>query len=98
MKSLYTLLVSLILAFSTSVWADSPSKAELYEGIEVTVNINTATAEELSALLVGIGDKKAQEIVQYRDQNGAFQKPDDLANVKGIGAATVEKNRKRIEL
>ncbi len=98
MKSLYTLLVSLMLAFSTSVWADSPSKAELYEGIEVTVNINTATAEELSALLVGIGDKKAQEIVQYRDQNGAFQKPDDLANVKGIGAATVEKNRKRIEL
>ena len=98
MKSLYPLLVSLMLAFSTSVWADSPSKAELYEGIEVTVNINTATAEELSALLVGIGDKKAQEIVQYRDQNGAFQKPDDLANVKGIGAATVEKNRKRIEL
>jgi competence protein ComEA len=49
-------------------------------------------------LLVGIGDKKAQEIVQYRDQNGSFQKPDDLANVKGIGAATVEKNRKRIEL
>jgi len=98
MKSLYTLLVSLMLAFSTSVWAGSPSKAELYEGIEVTVNINTATAEELSALLVGIGDKKAQEIVQYRDQNGAFQKPDDLANVKGIGAATVEKNRKRIEL
>ena len=98
MKSLYTLLVSLMLAFSTSVWADSPSKAELYEGIEVTVNINTATPEELSALLVGIGDKKAQEIVQYRYQNGAFQKPDDLANVKGIGAATVEKNRKRIEL
>jgi competence protein ComEA len=98
MKSLYTLLMSLMIAFSVSVWADSPSKAELYEGIEVTVNINTATAEELSALLVGIGDKKAQEIVQYRDQNGAFQKPDDLANVKGIGAATVEKNRKRIEL
>ncbi|MDK9764345.1 ComEA family DNA-binding protein [Vibrio sp. D420a] len=98
MKSLYTLLMSLMIVFSASAWADSPSKAELYEGIEVTVNINTATAEELSALLVGIGDKKAQEIVQYRDQNGSFQKPDDLANVKGIGAATVEKNRKRIEL
>ncbi|UTT85203.1 helix-hairpin-helix domain-containing protein [Vibrio pelagius] len=98
MKSLYTLLMSFMIAFSASVWADSPSKAELYEGIEVTVNINTATAEELSALLVGIGDKKAEEIVQYRDQHGAFQKPDDLANVKGIGVATVEKNRKRIEL
>lgn len=98
MKSLYTLLMSFMIAFSASVWADSPSKAELYEGIEVTVNINTATAEELSALLVGIGDKKAEEIVQYRDQHGAFQKPEDLANVKGIGVATVEKNRKRIEL
>lgn len=62
MKSLYTLLVSLMLAFSTSVWADSPSKAELYEGIEVTVNINTATAEELSALLVGIGGKKRRRL------------------------------------
>ena len=98
MRNLYPLLMSLLFAFGAPVMADSPTKAELYEGIEITVNINTATAEELSALLQGIGDKKAQEIVQYREQHGLFKKPDDLANVKGIGDATVEKNRKRIEL
>ena len=32
MKSLYTLLMSLMIVFSASAWADSPSKAELYEG------------------------------------------------------------------
>ena len=81
-----------------AVFADSPTKAELYDGIEITVNINTATAEELSALLVGVGDKKAKEIVDYREQNGAFTTADDLASVKGIGEATVEKNRERIQL
>ncbi|ERM61469.1 DNA uptake protein [Vibrio cyclitrophicus FF75] len=70
----------------------------MYDGIEITVNINKATAEELSALLVGVGDKKAQEIVDYRDKHGAFTKPSDLVNVKGIGEATVEKNRERIQL
>jgi competence protein ComEA len=86
------------LPLSSAVFADSPTKAELYDGIEITVNINTATAEELSALLVGVGDKKAQEIVDYRDKNGDFSTADSLVNIKGIGEATVEKNRKRIQL
>lgn len=92
------LLLSFLITLSSAVFADSPTKAELYDGIEITVNINTATAEELSALLVGVGDKKAQEIVDYRDQNGAFTTADDLVSVKGIGEATVEKNRERIQL
>ena len=92
------LLLSFLITLSSAVFADSPTKAELYDGIEITVNINTATAEELSALLVGVGNKKAQEIVDYRDQNGAFTTADDLVSVKGIGEATVEKNRERIQL
>ena len=92
------LLLSFLITLSSAVFADSPTKAELYDGIEITVNINTATAEELSALLVGVGDKKAQEIVDYRDQNGAFTTADDLVSVKWIGEATVEKNRERIQL
>eukprot|EP00487_Bulimina_marginata_P002781 TRINITY_DN16370_c0_g1_i1.p1 TRINITY_DN16370_c0_g1~~TRINITY_DN16370_c0_g1_i1.p1 ORF type:complete len:100 (-),score=35.64 TRINITY_DN16370_c0_g1_i1:4-303(-) len=64
MRTIYsTLLLSFLMLLSPAVFADSPTKAELYDGIEITVNINTATAEELSALLVGVGDKKAQEIV-----------------------------------
>ncbi|WP_372384528.1 ComEA family DNA-binding protein [Vibrio sp. BS-M-Sm-2] len=99
MRTIYsTLLLSFLMLLSPAVFADSPTKAELYDGIEITVNINTATAEELSALLVGVGDKKAQEIVVYREQNGAFTTADDLASVKGIGEATVKKNRERIQL
>ncbi len=69
-----------------------------YEGIEVLVNINQADAEELATQLVGVGMKKARLIVEYRVANGPFRSADDLANVSGIGAATIEKNRQRIAL
>ncbi len=99
MRAIYsTLLLSFLITLSSAVFADSPTKAELYDGIEITVNINTATAEELSALLVGVGEKKAKEIVDYREKNGEFSSVDSLVNVKGIGEATVEKNRERIQL
>jgi competence protein ComEA len=68
------------------------------EGIEITVNINQASAEELAELLTGVGLKKAQEIVDYRMQNGPFKTANDLSHVKGIGTTTVEKNRDRILL
>ncbi|MGQ5485528.1 ComEA family DNA-binding protein [Photobacterium damselae] len=69
-----------------------------YEDIEIVVNINKANAEELDKLLVGVGPDKAENIIQYRKQNGKFATADDLAKVKGIGPSTVEKNRDRIEL
>jgi len=59
------------------------------------VNINTADAQTL-ATLNGIGASKADAIVAYREANGPFQSADDLDNVKGIGASTVEKNADRI--
>ncbi|KLV03934.1 transporter [Photobacterium aquae] len=69
-----------------------------HEGIEITVNINDANAEELDELLVGIGPEKAQSIIEFRTQNGKFTSIEQLSEVKGIGPATVEKNRKRIQL
>lgn len=57
------------------------------------VNINTAGAEAISRELKGVGMKKAQAIVEYRNQNGDFQSPEDLLNVKGIGSAVLEDNR-----
>ncbi len=62
------------------------------------VNINKASAKEIAASLDGVGDKKAQEIVKYRKQNGAFTSIDQVGNVKGIGDKTLEKNKKNIKL
>lgn len=62
------------------------------------VNINTADAETISAELQGVGITKAIAIVEYRKANGPFKSQDDLVQVKGIGARTVEINRKNILL
>ncbi|QOY54051.1 helix-hairpin-helix domain-containing protein [Candidatus Sulfurimonas marisnigri] len=56
-----------------------------------TVDINNADQTELSSIN-GIGAKKADAIIKYRSTN-CFKSIDELANVKGIGAKTVEKNR-----
>ena len=63
-----------------------------------TVNINTADAQELARNLTGVGGSKAEAIVRYREQFGAFESVEELAEVTGIGAATVERNRARIVL
>ncbi|MEH6627105.1 MAG: ComEA family DNA-binding protein [Motiliproteus sp.] len=62
------------------------------------VNINTADASSLAKLLSGVGDAKAAEIVRYREQNGPFGRVEQLAEVKGIGKALVQRNFDRIRL
>lgn len=62
------------------------------------VNINTADAAAIDAVLLNVGPAKAQAIVDYRKANGIFKSAEELAMVKGIGLKTVEKNRDRIEL
>jgi competence protein ComEA len=59
------------------------------------VNINTATAEELSTL-PGIGPTKAQSIIDYRTTSGPFQSIEDIKKVRGIGDATFEKLKDKI--
>src|SRR5262245_29000318 len=55
-----------------------------------TININTATKDELVAL-PGIGPAKAQAILDYRKAHGPFKTVDELKDVKGIGAKRFEK-------
>lgn len=62
------------------------------------INVNTATASELQKALIGIGAKKAEAIVQYRESHGKFTAVEQLLEVQGIGKATLEKNRERIIL
>ncbi|OOF82441.1 competence protein ComE [Rodentibacter ratti] len=59
------------------------------------LNINTATASEIQKSLIGIGAKKAEAIVQYREKYGNFTTAEQLLEVQGIGKATLEKNRDR---
>lgn len=61
-----------------------------------SVNINSADAAQLSSALSGVGEKKAQQIVAWRQQHGPFKSLDDLAKVKGVGPKMVERNKERI--
>lgn len=59
------------------------------------INLNTATLAELQTIS-GIGAKRAQDIIDYRDANGGFSSVDDLANVSGIGEKTLEKLKSEV--
>jgi len=61
-----------------------------------TVNINTADAATLARVLHNVGPAKAEAIVAWRKENGAFKSMEQLALVKGIGLNTIERNRERI--
>lgn len=75
----------LLLASTASAEASKPSETK-------RINVNTAPSSELVAL-PGIGPKKAEAIVLYREANGRFATVDDMIQVKGIGAKTLEKLR-----
>lgn len=66
--------------------ADKPAAAEAGK---VKLNLNTATAEQLSAL-PGVGEVTARAIVDFRGVNGPFKSAEDLVQVKGIGEKKVE--------
>ena len=73
-------------------WASAVAGLLLTFGAQATpVNVNTADMQAISDALPGIGPAKAQAIVDYRTQHGPFKAKEDLSNVPGIGAATLEK-------
>ncbi|OHV12203.1 ComEA family DNA-binding protein [Kushneria phosphatilytica] len=84
-------LVALGLMTPTAL-ADDTSPAS-----RVSVNINTATVEELASL-PGIGEKKAADIIEDRKAHGEYDSVDSLTRVKGIGEATVDGLRDRADI
>lgn len=63
---------------------------------EEKVDINTADADQLATTLDGVGEVRAQAIVEYRESNGEFPSVAALTSVSGIGPATLESNRDRL--
>jgi competence protein ComEA len=61
------------------------------------IRLNSATSEQLQQLS-GIGEKKAEAILQYRQAHGKFKTIDELQQIKGIGPKLLQKNRDRLAL
>ena len=75
--------------------AQAPTSQKKEVGKEGKVNINTATVEELKTLK-GIGEKKAEAIIEYRKQNGSFKNKEELMKVRGIGKKLYESFQERV--
>lgn len=81
-----------------------PTQQQSFKQVSSSVNIssdkislNHANLQQLQSLS-GVGEKKAQAIIEYRQKHGAFKALDELMNVKGIGPKLLEKNRSRLIL
>lgn len=83
MDILKKLLFVTLLAFSSTLIA-----AE-------AVNINTADKAALMSIN-GVGEKRAEAIIVWREQNGPFKSVDDLASVSGIGQSIIDQNRESL--
>ncbi|MGD9108675.1 MAG: ComEA family DNA-binding protein [Gammaproteobacteria bacterium] len=92
-----TLIFLLVFGFAASASAARTSKVHRHHRgtvhvaqIAAKININKADADTL-ATIKGLGAKKAEAIVTYREANGNFKSIDDLTNVKGIGTKRLAK-------
>ncbi|MBD5430083.1 helix-hairpin-helix domain-containing protein [Lactobacillus sp.] len=91
--------VPAITSSSTGSSVDSPtaSSSSATSSSEEKVNINTASVQDLQKLS-GIGEKRAEQIISYREQNGNFKSIEDLTKISGIGEKTLEKLKDQLEL
>ena len=110
MKTLFTSMVLCGALVASSSFAEEKATEQTSQPVVATqteaqvapatvsdkLNINTATVSEIQKALTGIGAKKAEAIVQYREKHGNFTSAEQLLEVQGIGKATLERNRDRI--
>lgn len=93
---LFKLVFLLSFCFYQPVYAESVESVNndvASSEMPLILNLNTATADQLSSVLFGIGSSKANAIIAYREQNGDFGSVEDLLMVKGVGIKILEENR-----
>ena len=86
MKLLNTLILTLVLLLPLAAPAASP------------ININTADKATLITAISGVGEKKAEAIIEYREQHGPFKSVDEITKIKGIGQGILDKNRENLSV
>jgi competence protein ComEA len=96
MKALSAIFIALFVLLASPVFASEDTATESFAA-QLAVNINSADVETLTQLK-GVGEKKAADIVAWREANGAFTSAEQLLEVRGIGPAILESNRDRIQL
>lgn len=80
------------------VKANATASTKAIEDEGTRVSINTVSADDLARVMNGVGLKKAQAIVSYREEYGPFKTLDDLKQVPGMGSALVERNLAHLTL
>jgi competence protein ComEA len=83
-------MVIVLVLFCVALWA--PFSGAQEKEATVKVNINTATAEELTVLKY-VGETLSQRIVEFRKEHGAFESPEDIVKVPGVGQRVYEANK-----
>jgi len=97
LKALSRLLLASCLIFTSHfTLAEDKVTYEVGDKQQV-IHINNSTVEQL-VTLKGIGQKKAEAILAYREQVGSFKSIDDLMKVKGIGAKVITDNKSRLAI
>jgi competence protein ComEA len=100
MKTLLSFVVAAVFALVAAPFAaaeTSKASQQVQAEVQEAININTADAQTL-ARLKGVGLKKAEAIIAWREANGPFVSVDQLTEVKGIGEATLAANRDKIRI
>ncbi len=100
-KRILCLVSFVFVLFSSSVvFSADPVKSQMPAPnmVAETVNINSSDAQTMAAVLNGIGIKRAEAIVAYRNTHGEFKSIEELKAVRGVGDSIIEKNKNKILL
>ena len=97
LKALLCALLTYTLFFNANLAIAAPVVDKKEQIVLQIVDLNKSTLEDL-VTLKGVGQKKAQAILTYREQMGEFKSLDDLINVKGIGEKILKDNIERLKI